>query len=362
MSTPLVITDPTSVDTTPRNALERWFAARIRDPRDLYMVRLLAVLSVGTMVPAALFYSGVLPIWAGFLWIPVLFITMVGRFTLLLHAVCHRAVFKREHRWMERYVPWVLGPFFGQTPMSFYVHHMGMHHPENNLDHDLSTTLPYRRDSKRAFAHYWARFFFFGWAHTLRYLSVRGRSKLFYTFVRGELAWLTAMAVLLYVNPGATLVVFLVPFVLIRFLMMAGNWGQHAFVDVDDPGNCYRNSINIINSSYNRTCFNDGYHIVHHIKPALHWTEMPVWFQDNLDQFGANDAVVFDGIGDNTAVWFWLMLGNYGKLADHLVQLPGAPVRTRDEKIAFLQQRVLAPLGEARRLLVFDPKPVKKAA
>ncbi len=34
---------------------------------------------------------------------------------------------------MNHVIPWLLGPFFGQTPNTYFAHHMGMHHREENL-------------------------------------------------------------------------------------------------------------------------------------------------------------------------------------------------------------------------------------
>ena len=110
------------------------------------------------------------------------------------------------------------------------------------------------------------------------------------------------VAGLAFVNWRATLVVFVVPFVVTRFAMMAGNWGQHAFIDAASPENCYRNSITCINSGYNRRCFNDGYHIGHHIKQTRHWTEMPEDFLDNVAKYDAERAIVFDRL-DFFGVW-----------------------------------------------------------
>ncbi len=78
-----------------------------------------------------------------------------------------------------------------------------------------------------------------------------------------------------FVNFPATLVVFILPFVISRIIMMVGNWAQHAFIDAGDPSNHYKNSITCINTKYNHKCWNDGYHISHHVKPNMHWTEHP---------------------------------------------------------------------------------------
>ena len=102
----------------------------------------------------------------------------------------------------------------------------------------------------------------------------------------GESSFYLMCAAGLYLRPMATLVVFVVPFVTIRFLMMAGNWGQHAFVDRDEPDNDFKSSITCINSRYNRRCYNDGYHIIHHIKPTMHFAEMDVEFEENRALYG----------------------------------------------------------------------------
>lgn len=354
---PRPTSDPILPVIEPHNAVERWFVARLRDPRDLHFVRVSAVLSAVVMSVGALFALGVLPLWLGPVWVLLMFQQMAGRFTLMLHAVCHRPLFKREHGWMEAYIPWVLGPFFGHTPGSFYVHHVGMHHPENNLAEDLSSTMGYRRDEVGQFVHYWARFFFVGTLHLYRYLSHRRRDALARRFVRGELSWLVGVAALLLLAPGPTLVVFVLPFLLIRVFMMTGNWAQHAFVAPDRPDDACGNSTCLINVPYNHKCYNDGYHVVHHIKATLHWTEMAKWYQDHLDELGARDALVFDGLGNNQTVWWCLMTQQWDKLASHVVDLPGAPVRDHAAKVAWLQERVRTPIGVPRGVLELAPAP-----
>src|SRR5581483_5336042 len=118
----------------------------------------------------------------------------------------------------------------------------------------------------------------------------------------GELAFFVATAALFAVNWRAALVVFVIPLVSTRFAMMAGNWAQHAFIDQASPENNYRNSITCINCGYNRRCFNDGYHISHHLKATRHWTEHPKEFMGNLSKYVAEKALVFEGI-DFFMVW-----------------------------------------------------------
>ena len=347
----LETTDPKWKDNGELSAVDRFFLERIRDERDLIFPRNAFRIVLRVCLPALVLFA--LPHWLTLAlavpYIAWVFTQFTGRYMLMLHASCHRVLFKREYEVWNKWIPWMLGPFFGMTPTSFFTHHIGMHHPENNLEPDLSSTMGYQRDKFTHFLHYWARFNIAGYLHLSRYFLARRRRKIVRTLLGGELAWLVAVAVLFYLNWAATLVVFIVPLLLIRFFLMAGNFAQHSFVDMDDPANPYRNSTCLINTKYNHKAYNDGYHIVHHIEPSLHWSEMALWFEERAEEFGRQDAIVFSGIGDNQAVFWSLMLGGWDKLASHMVDLPGAPVRTQEEKITFLKSRVQRPAAHGMK-------------
>jgi fatty acid desaturase len=216
---------------------------------------------------------------------------------------------------------------------------MGMHHREENLPQDASSTMKYRRDRLDHWLRYVTRFLALGIYDLVRYHVGRGNRRLLARLVRGEGIYWLALAALLYVDPRATLVVFVAPLLLARVLMMTGNWGQHAFICPSDAGDAFKNSITCIETRYNRRCFNDGYHIDHHRSPRRHWTEYPAELEDNVARYGAADAIVFRGI-DFFGVWVCLMFQRWQVLARAYVPLPGAPARTQDEVIAFLKQRV----------------------
>jgi fatty acid desaturase len=249
-------------------------------------------------------------------------------------------LYRKELKKLNQVIPWLVGPFFGETPETYFVHHMGMHHPENNLADDLSSTMKYQRDKVTHWLRYFARFFFLSIAELGAYHRRKGNAKMARRMYVGEFGFWALVAALMFVNWQATLVVFVIPVVIVRVLMMCGNWGQHAFVDGSDPGNAYKNSITCINTRYNRRCFNDGYHIHHHVKPRCHWSELPDEFQENQRTYGEQDAIVFDGI-DFFQVWLYLMSKRHRKLARHFVQLPGAPERNEEEIIAFLRSRLV---------------------
>ena len=326
----------------------------VRDERDLIFPQV-ALRITGIVLPLAVLMVLLPTRWMLLFELPYIafvFTQFTGRFSLMCHALMHRPTFKKEFAWVQTWIFWGLGPLFGATPTSFNAHHVGMHHPENNLATDLSCTLPYQRDQFTDWLHYWARFFFPGLLHLVRYLRLRGRDKLARQLIIGELSWVGFVIALAWIDPAGAIGVVVVPFLLLRVLLMCGNFAQHAFVDIDDPANPYRNSTCIINTRYNHKCYNDGYHIVHHLKPNLHWSEMAQWYDDRKDEFARQDAIVFDGLQDNLHVFVLLMTHDYDTLAAHLVDFHG---RTKDEKIAFLKGRVQRRLGEKKGIFAFEP-------
>lgn len=313
----------------------------LNDPRDVTFVALmmqcglLAVAGVGLFFVRGPWFWWLVPVYG-----VALFAGLVDRFTLMLHCTSHRQLFRPRYAFANHIIPWLLSPFLGQTPETYFAHHMGMHHVEENLEDDLSSTMRFRRDRMGDWLRYWGRFMTVGVFDLSRYFSRRGKRKLLRRVVVGEGVYWTTVLVLLLVNPAATFVVFLLPLVVMRTMMMAGNWAQHAFLSAEHPEDPLRSSITCVGTRYNRRCFNDGYHAVHHVVPRCHWTEHPVEFERNLAAYGRNDAVVLEGV-DFFQVWFLLMTGNWPRLARAFVRLPGAPARTDAEAIAFLRTLVL---------------------
>ena len=342
------ISDPGANTQAPSDPFSRWATGLILDPRDVPFVALITQASL-IVLPFAiyLFLPGRFRWWLAAIYLAVVFAGFLDRYILMLHNTSHRTLFRPRLRWMNHYIPWVLGPFFGESPETYYSHHIGMHHPENNLEDDLSSTMAFQRDRIDHFLRYFFRFFFVGLAECSRYLHSKGRRTLMIRMVLGELTFLASVALLLALNWRAALTVFVIPFVAVRFLMMAGNWGQHAFIDAAKPDSAYGNSITCINSRYNRRAFNDGYHIGHHVRANRHWTEMPGDFLKNLPTYASQGAIVFEGI-DFFMVWLFLMLRRYDWLAARYVNLDGR-VRSREEIVALLRVRtqpVLTPASD----------------
>lgn len=311
------------------------------DRRDYPFLRLSLTLFF-IFIPSALFIFKNPTPWIFIPYLGLIFFHFLGPYTLMLHNLCHQKVFNKKGHWLEFLIVWVLGPLFGQTPGTYYAHHIGMHHVENNKLSDLSSTMKFQRDSLTDFSKYMIAFLV-GVIPTLGiYLWKKRRHKLLKRILIGEGVYFLFVGTMLNVNWLATLVVFLIPLMVVRFAMMAGNWAQHAFIDPKNPFNVYRNSITCIKTNYNEKCFNDGYHIGHHLKMNRHWSEMPKDFEANIEIYRSEDAIVFEKL-DYFVIWVLLMSKNYTRLAQCMVNL-GGPERSIAERIAVLKSR-LSPIS-----------------
>lgn len=335
-------TDPVFDADRTYTATDRFLLRFIRDPRDLPFVYLTLKITF-TLWPLAIimYIPGLNNItW----WIAAAAYTFFnnfvfkGPFGLMLHCTSHRQFFKKEYSVMNHYLPWVLGPLFGQTPETYFAHHIGMHHVENNMPEDESSTMDFQRDSLRHFGRYLGRFMIAAVVDLAGYFLRKNRKQLLRRAVRGEVVFFVVCILLcVFVNAPATIAVFLMPLFISRVIMMLGNWAQHAFIDAETPENSYTNSITCINTKYNHKCWNDGYHISHHLKHNMHWTEHPVYFKKTLQEYADNNAIVFDGI-HFLHVFAWLMRKRYDLLAKHFVNI-GDRFQTDEEIISFLKER-----------------------
>jgi fatty acid desaturase len=338
MKTLGALTDPVYVEPQRFSLYERFWLKYINDKRDLPFIHLLTAIHILVIPTAILLYTPFLKGWYWWLaYIPYFYISQLyfkGRFGLMLHCIVHRKLFKKGYTWLYHYVIWFVCPFFGHTPETYFAHHMGMHHVENNCEDDASSTLPYQRDSLGAFLLYYLNFLFLGFRDTFMYFFSRKRKKFYVRMTLGEFTFFLFCAGMCFVNFKATLWIFIIPFLFARLVMMLGNWTQHAFVN---PANLDDNSINCINTKYNQSCWNDGYHAVHHIRPALHYTEIPGEFMKNLNKFAERKVLVFDGI-HYLHIFIWLMTKRYDKLAKHIVNVNNM-FSSEAEVIALMKER-----------------------
>jgi hypothetical protein len=337
---PLDLTDPVVAPAHGGGPISRWIQRHLHDPRDEVFVwlTLATTLRMAVLMGAlavALYVADLPPLWVAAAYL-VAWGWTVPPVVLMLHNTMHRP-FVRRPRWGSRAQLYGMSFFLG-IPPAYPEHHLGMHHAEDNMWEDLSSTLRYRRDSFVHFLVYFLRFLLLGHAEVSAYLYRHGRRKMARRLLAGEAAQIVLVTTACWIAPAFGLIAFALPAVVIRFMMMMGNWGQHAFINTSRPNDGLSNSVTCINSAYNRRCFNDGYHIGHHLKASRHYTELPGDFAENRARYAAAGAVVFSGL-DFFMISLLLWTGRWRVLARHYVRLDGKP-HTDDEVIAMLKARV----------------------
>lgn len=174
----------------------------------------------------------------------------LGTYTLMMHQHIHmRGILSKASpilRLVDKLFPYITDPLMGHTWNTYYYHHVKHHHIEGNGPDDLSSTIRYQRDELLHFLHYVGRFLVLIWLDLPLYFLRTGRTANAVKAAFWELSNYTAIYTLFRLNSRATTFAFLLPLLLMRIGLMVGNWGQHAFVDADEPDSDFRSSVTLI--------------------------------------------------------------------------------------------------------------------
>jgi len=340
---------PENMDlTAPRNEnlfplpsfVRSFFEARLKDKRDWICLELL--LNVLLVVVPAWWMIWAIPLWApeGYDWTikvvaPIAFLlaaapplSLYQRYILTLHVTSHNKLFpKGPWAILNHFHELFINPFFGVPPGSYFLHHVIMHHRENNVfPRDMSSTMPYQRDSLAGLASYCIRF----WTHQSIYLGYyalkTGRVRIFWWYTLSWAVFIGIVAGLWTINPVGTFWMVLVHTGVMGFMLMQGNFAQHMFIDPKRRFDNYGLAFNYVNHVCNQKTYNDGYHIIHHMNSLLHWSKVPQWFMDNIEKFAINEAIIFNGM-DTMEAWFLTVNGKWGALHAAWVDLSPGPKR-----------------------------------
>jgi fatty acid desaturase len=309
--------------------LVNWMMPMLKDQRDEPMLCLLLNI-IEVLVPGMAIVITV-NLWqppfpllvrniAGLCYVLTVLLGFQERFTLFLHFSAHRPIFKNEN--LNGIMNWIVAPFFGIPCGIYKMHHVVMHHIENNHDLDASSTERYQRDSLMDFFRYWVHFAILIWIELPVYTITTKRYSWLAKCLTGLSIWVASMLLLARcVNPLAAFWILGVPHIIAMTAMAFGNWSQHIFVDPQNYESNYGLTYNCMDCPGNQKTFNDGYHVVHHLNARLHWTEMPGYFHETVEKHRANAALTFRGI-HFFDVGLLVMTGNLRKLVQkHYVHL-----------------------------------------
>lgn len=340
----------------PPSFVEKWLRSQLIHQKDAPIAFLMFNIVVMTL-PAALTVFlvttpglGGVGGWKGNLlgvaYLVTNYVLFMQRFMLGLHFSEHLPTFKKTFvgSILSNLFPIVIAPFFGMPPGFYRLHHVVMHHVENNLtSYDLSSTEPYQRDNFLHFVHYWFRFAFLALFEVPYYALYRRRYALLVQAICCIVPFISLLFLYPYV-PIALTWCLVAPFFLSSFLMMFGNWSQHIFIDPRTPRSNYSLTYNCVNAADNQKTFNDGYHILHHLNSQIHWLDLPHKFMETMDVHAREDALIFKDI-HFVDIGILVFTGQLKKLATHYVNI-GQPERSEEELVAMFKER-LVPIKHA---------------
>src|ERR1700678_734432 len=197
----------------------------------------------------------------------------------------------KYHKVFGRYVEFFLGFLYGNVPELDRTVHVPLHHKENSGPEDTTSTIAYDRTSKIDFLWYlshniWTVLGLIPYA----YFKARGEDENRRRMLWGITLYSIYFAAVFIYNWRLGIAYVLVPLMAMNFIMAMTAWVQHAFYDEERPEDYFANTVTV----YDEVNFmNEGYHLCHHHRSGLHWTEMPAHLEQIRDKMRESGSLVF---------------------------------------------------------------------
>jgi beta-carotene hydroxylase len=196
------------------------------------------------------------------------------------HNHMHRRTFRA--RWPNLLLDHWLGLLTGTTATSILTEHNLRHHGHSNTEEDFV------RAHLVGFRSQWLNVICFfpraAWELYIRKpldfpLWWRSNRPLFWRALAEQTTLWGVFTVLMIADWRATLLYVALPWLHGQWWLVTFNLLQHQALAPDDP---WQNSRNITGRWFNFFFFNVGFHTAHHLRPTLHWSELPAFHEREI--------------------------------------------------------------------------------
>jgi fatty acid desaturase len=321
--------------------LDRLGQEVLRDSRDIPALRVMVSLSL-TAVP--IFVIQLLLGKPRLLLVIAFYLALCGpkfqrsvRMFSAKHLEAHRpqGYFSEKYdKVFGRYVEFFLGYLYGDLPELGRTVHVRLHHKENGGPDDNVASSGYDRTSRLHFLWYlsdniWTTLGLVPFAYFKARGDVKNQRRMFWGMTR---YFVYFGAVFIYDwRIGILFVV--VPLLCMNFIMAITSWVQHAFCDPEHPEDYFANTVTIVDEV---NFMNEGYHLCHHHRSGLHWTEMPAHLERIRDKMRQSGSLVFRDLDFMQLFIELTLLRRMDVLAEKLV--PWEPMN-HEQRLALLASR-----------------------
>lgn len=251
----------------------------------------------------------------------------------------------------------LLGLLFGQLQSVVTQGHVRVHHGEDASYEDVQCVAHYDRSSIIDFARFIGRENLLNnlGISLLDYFASHDRKSSFDAVRTGVLVHLAVIVGVAVIDWKIAIAYLVIPKLMFNIVTGGATFAQHAFYKQDNIHDVLACTTTFI---FENDFLNEGYHMSHHQRCAVHWKDAPEFFEKNIPLYREHDSVVFKGL-DTLQVFFLLIMKRFDVLARHVVDLQGD--RSQEEIEAWLRQRTSAVPGVQYMKRVGRKQPVPVA-